>query len=172
MPDNNQYQPGGSQCSANDTLSAGDFSADSDCLERLTQSFEMSARRWELVIYPSLFAFIILASYGFYLIYSLTNDIHFMAETVYVNMNSMSQNIDSLANSTDSMSKNMAHVSMNMQQIATHVETMEPILYNMDSMRDSMQQMTLATTQLRNDIGLMNQSVSRPMSFVNSFMPW
>jgi len=148
------------------------FPSSAACLERLAHSFEMSARRWELVIYPSLFAFIILASYGFYLIYSLTNDIHFMAETVHTNMSNMSARFEDVSGSMDSMSKNVAHMSVNMQEIAGHIETMEPILYNMDAMRDSMQQMTLATTQLRNDIGMMNQTVSRPMAFMNSFMPW
>ena len=37
-------------------------------LERFARSFEISARRWELVVYPSLFAFIVLAAYGFFLI--------------------------------------------------------------------------------------------------------
>ena len=39
--------------------------------DRLAQVFESSARRWELIVYPSLFAFIILAAYGFYLIFNL-----------------------------------------------------------------------------------------------------
>ncbi|MBT5228796.1 MAG: hypothetical protein HOM11_00835 [Methylococcales bacterium] len=165
-----QSAPGYQQNSVLNNDSASKSSA--ECLDRLAQSFEMSARRWELVIYPSLFAFIILASYGFYLIYNLTNDIHFMADTVHVNMESMTTNINDVSGSMDSMSKNVAHVSMNMSQISGHIETLEPMLYNIDSMRDSLQQMTLATTQMRNDIGLMNQSVSRPMTFMNSFMPW
>ncbi|MDT8281563.1 MAG: hypothetical protein RQ982_01985 [Gammaproteobacteria bacterium] len=36
-----------------------------DMLERFTRAFEYSARRWELIVYPSLFAFILLAGYGF-----------------------------------------------------------------------------------------------------------
>lgn len=37
-------------------------------VDRLSQAFETSAKRWELIVYPSLFAFIILAAYGFYLV--------------------------------------------------------------------------------------------------------
>ena len=33
--------------------------------ERLSETFETSARRWELIVYPSLFGFILLAGYGF-----------------------------------------------------------------------------------------------------------
>ena len=37
-------------------------------LESLSTAFTSSAKRWETIVYPSLFAFILLASYGFYLI--------------------------------------------------------------------------------------------------------
>ncbi|MGB5640738.1 MAG: hypothetical protein WBM63_16620, partial [Sedimenticolaceae bacterium] len=47
--------------------------------DRLSEVFESSARRWELIVYPSLFAFIILAAYGFYLIYNLAKDVHYLA---------------------------------------------------------------------------------------------
>ena len=33
-------------------------------IDRLSQSFAASAKRWELIVYPSLFAFMILAAYG------------------------------------------------------------------------------------------------------------
>ena len=32
-----------------------------DSLDRLARAFESSARRWELIVYPALFAFIVLA---------------------------------------------------------------------------------------------------------------
>lgn len=34
---------------------------DAYAIERLSQAFESSAKHWELIVYPSLFAFIILA---------------------------------------------------------------------------------------------------------------
>ncbi|MGB5456237.1 MAG: hypothetical protein WBO18_09740, partial [Gammaproteobacteria bacterium] len=55
-------------------LSQG-YVADADmALSRLADTFDKSARRWEMVVYPSMFAFILLAGYGFYLIYHLTHD--------------------------------------------------------------------------------------------------
>ncbi len=51
-------------------------------LSDFAKSFDKSARRWELIVYPSLFAFIILAMYGFFLIYSLTQDIRTMASSI------------------------------------------------------------------------------------------
>ena len=51
----------------------------SESLDELTKTFTASARRWQMIMMPSLFAFIILATYGFFLIYSLTKDVGSMA---------------------------------------------------------------------------------------------
>ena len=54
-----------------------------DPLERLANTFDNSARRWEMVVYPSLFAFVLLAGYGFFLIYRLTHDIFIFVTICY-----------------------------------------------------------------------------------------
>ena len=45
------------------------------CMDKFARTFEASARRWELIVYPSMLAFIVLAAYGFFLIYTLTGDV-------------------------------------------------------------------------------------------------
>ena len=62
-------------------------------LEQLSSAFTASARRWELIVYPSLVAFIILAGYGFFLIYSLTQDV----ERVAASMGAITQSMDGVA---------------------------------------------------------------------------
>ena len=47
----------------------------SESLNELTKTFTASTRRWEMIVFPAMFAFIILATYGFFLIYSLTKDV-------------------------------------------------------------------------------------------------
>ena len=37
-----------------------------DSMDRFVRVFETSARRWELVIYPAMLAFVVLAAYGFF----------------------------------------------------------------------------------------------------------
>ena len=64
------------------------------CLDKFSRTFEASARRWELVVYPSLLAFIVLAAYGFFLIYTLANDVGRMArsiETMVVSMDDVAR---------------------------------------------------------------------------------
>ncbi len=141
-------------------------------MDRLSLAFETSARRWELIVYPSLFAFIILAAYGFYLVYSLAKDVHYLAISVDSNMTVLSSNMQAV-------SENMSHLTANVRTMTTHIEsidnkvaTLEPMLTNMHSMDKSMQSLTSSTHYMRNDMALMNRNISRPMSFMNTFMPW
>jgi len=133
-----------------------------DCLgkslETLSNAFMASARRWEMIVYPSLFAFILLAAYGFYLIYSLTNDVR------------------KVANHMESIATNMSDVSVNMSAVSHNMVVMTQTV---DSQSSSMKEMTLhmrhmsmSVGQMRYDLSIMNNSISRPMSFMNTFMPW
>lgn len=127
------YEPsrlrGGASYSA---IPAGKFAECADCsgmvLAEFAKSFDKSARRWELIVYPSLFAFIILAMYGFFLIYSLTQDIRTMAASIDpkmgVNMGSLSRNIGSLSNNMELMSTHLEYISDNMETMSVDMQTM------------------------------------------------
>ncbi len=140
--------------------------------ERLSRAFESSARRWELIVYPSLFAFIILAAYGFYLVFSLAKDVHYLAISVDSNMTVMSSNMQVLSEDVGHMSQNVRSMAVNMESISRDVGTLEPILTNISSMDKSMQSMTYATTNIRDDMAVMTHNMGRPMQFMNRFMPW
>ena len=148
-------------------------------LDRLSEAFETSARRWELIVYPSLFAFILLAGYGFYLIYSLARDVHYLAISVDSNMTVLSSNMQSVSDNMNQMTSHVRSMSVNLTEISQKVGTLEPMLTNMDSMdrtMDSMdraiQSITITTHNMRGDMSNINHNVSRPMSFMNTFMPW
>ena len=126
-----------------------------DCLgkslDQLSKAFMASARRWEMIVYPSLLAFIILAAYGFFLIYSLTEDASRIADDmgqIAVQMNVVSKNMVLMTQTVDSQSASM-------QEMVYH-----------------MRGMNLSMNQMRYDFSILNNSVSRPMSFMNTFMPW
>jgi methyl-accepting chemotaxis protein len=155
-------------------------------LDRLSEAFETSARRWELIVYPSLFAFILLAGYGFYLVYSLTRDVHYLAISVDSNMTVMASNFQSVADNMNHMTSNIRMINGTLTEISTKVSTLEPMLTNMTSMDKSMDSMdramdsmdraikamTVTTHYMGGDMHNINRNVSRPMSFMNSFMPW
>ncbi|MGE5153572.1 MAG: hypothetical protein ACM3ST_06095 [Bdellovibrio bacteriovorus] len=141
-------------------------------IDRLSQAFETSAKRWELIVYPSLFAFIILAAYGFYLVFSLAKDIHYLSISVDSNMTVMASNMQSVSDNMGQITANIRSMAVNVDSMARDVSTLEPMLTSMENLDRSVQGMTFTTANMRDDMSIMNRNISRPMSFMNWFMPW
>ena len=141
-------------------------------MDRLSEAFETSARRWELIVYPSLFAFIILAAYGFFLVYSLAKDVHYLAVSVDTNMTVLASNMQSVSDNMGQMTANIRVMSGHMAEINEKVGTLEPMLQTIVSMDRSIQSMNQSTYAMGHDISRMNHNISRPMTFMNTFMPW
>jgi len=137
-------------------------------MERLATTFETSARRWEMIVYPSLFAFIVLATYGFYLVFSLTHDVASLARNVSV----LTQSIDRMTKNMDNISTNMTTISGNMGQMNTKLDELAPIRRNMEAMNESTRSMAMSADGMRYQMGAMNYNIGRPMSQMSSFMPW
>jgi hypothetical protein len=150
----------------------GDPQTNAYAMDRLSQAFENSARRWELIVYPSLFAFIILAAYGFYLVFSLAKDVHYLAISVDSNMTVMASNMQSISDNMGQMSSNVRTMAVGVDSMARDVSVLEPMLTTIQGMDQSMQSMTFSTASMRDEVGIMNRSIGRPMHFINSFMPW
>ncbi|MEZ5540487.1 MAG: hypothetical protein R3F42_00370 [Pseudomonadota bacterium] len=155
---------------------AGLISADmAVCMDKFSRTFEVSARRWELIVYPSLLAFIILAAYGFYLIYTLTGDVNRLArsmETVVVAINHMSTDLNTVSASVE-------HISGNLSTIATDVGTgsqdMGHLLVKLDNINKSVGVMTVPMYQIRTDMGRMSHTMhdaTGPMKMVNGMFPF
>lgn len=141
-------------------------------MDRLSQTFENSARRWELIVYPSLFAFIILAAYGFYLVFSLAKDVHYLAISVDSNMTVLASNMQAISDNMGQITSNVRTMAVGVDSMARDVSTLEPMLTSIQGMDQSMQSMTFTTANMRDDLGVMNRNISRPMHFMNTFMPW
>ena len=123
-------------------------------LDQLSKAFMASARRWEMIVYPALFAFIVLAAYGFFLIYSLTTDISRVAN----DMSKITLTMERVAVNMDAVSKNMVLMT---QTVDSQSASMKEMTYHIRGMNMSMNQM-------RHDM----TNVSRPMNFMNDFLPW
>ena len=170
----------------NDTSATNDQPADvrdpisgngvqSDSMDRLSLAFETSARRWELIVYPTLFAFILLAAYGFYLVFSLAKDVNFLAKSVDSNMSLMSSNIITMTDSVSQLSANVRTMAVSVDAMAQDVRALEPMLTSMDSMEESIKAMTVSTHYIQRDMRAMNHNIhdaSRPMTMWNNFIPW
>jgi hypothetical protein len=119
-PESDGPRPGGDQAT-NPQINAY-------AIDRLSQAFETSAKRWELIVYPSLFAFIILAAYGFYLVFSLAKDVHYLAISVDSNMTVLASNMQSISDNVGQMSANVRTMAVSVESISRDVTTLEPML--------------------------------------------
>ena len=173
----------------NDRISAGDPSSESGppgqisgqaaeaelnayAIERLSLAFETSAKRWELIVYPSLFAFIILAAYGFYLVFSLAKDVHYLAISVDTNMTVLSNNMQYMTDSVGQLSSNVRTMAVSVESMSRDVSTLEPILTSMQDMDQAIQSIPYTMANMRGDMATMNRNIGRPLQFMNWFMPW
>jgi len=159
-------------------------------LTHFTKTFEASARRWERVVYPGIVVLGLLGISGFWLIYSLTRDVHQLASHVDPkmerNLATMSDNLATLSGNvgvmTDEVSEMKTYIANldssilvmqeDMSHISTKLDTLPHLLFNISEMNQTMKAMTANTAYMSRDMGMMNQNVGRPMSFMNSFSPW
>jgi hypothetical protein len=144
-----------------------------DILRNLVTSLVQSNRRWQLVVFPSLFAFILLAAYGFYLIYSLVEDVDKMANSVYLNMGFMSERMGQISQNLDALTGSVRDISVNLDDltgtvtamnltvadISGQMQTLPPMLGAMREVNLRIGSMDESMQSLNGRIGTMNQSV-------------
>ena len=161
-----------------------DMAMEDDAMERFVQIFEASARRWELVVYPAMLAFVVLAGYGFFLIYSLSKDIHIMAQgmdpQMAKNLSSMSDSVIYLSENVRTMTRRVHKMSVAMEGISGKMDALqnlEPMLTNMRGMNastagmgHSVERMTRTGDAMNYELGNMSQSL-RPMRVLGDFVP-
>jgi hypothetical protein len=166
-------QDAGFQCGA---------AINTETMERFVSEFQRSARRWEIVVYPGLFAFVVLAAYGFYLVYSLTSDMRQVAQSVnnmnstmnlvYARMDTMNTSMSNMTNTMDVMSDRLTNMTDTIGVMSTELETLEPMLGRMASLDNTIKTISVPIQHMRNDMSHMTYTMGRPMNFMNRFMPW
>ncbi len=139
-------------------VSAEALEGGAECMGRLADSFEASARRWELIVYPSLVAFILLAAYGFYLIYNLTHDISDVAKSV--------------REMTVSVTEDLGDISGKMSRIADSTVYMRPMSEDLRAMSGSINEMNTNVSHMQYNMWQLNRNVSAPFNMAEKIMPF
>ena len=132
-------------------------------MEKFVQSFQQSAKRWEVIVYPALFAFSVLAAYGFFLIYSLTSDMTMMARSMDPKMGEhmdiMSKSIVQLSEQVHIMSNQVQIMSSTMIDISEKLNTLPPMLNHIGNMDSSMLTMDSSMQDMRGSMKSMTGSM-------------
>jgi hypothetical protein len=129
-----------------------------ECIGRLADSFEASARRWELIVYPSLVAFILLAAYGFYLIYNLTHDIADVSKSV--------------REMTSIVTKDLGDISKEMSNISSSTVYMKPMAHDMRMVATNINDMNTNMSHMQYNMWQLNRNVSTPFNMVEKMVPF
>ena len=158
----------------------------SQTASRFVGLMETSIRRWERVVYPTLLILFMVFGLAAFLIYELSSDMRSIArgfdpkmgdhmsrlttqmERLSDNINVMTRHVDTMSKNVDLMAKNTEIMTAKMR----YLENMEVIKTEMQQMNKAMSFMTRDMGLMRHNVAGMNRSVSKPMSFFNSFMPW
>lgn len=154
--------------------------------DRFCKAFERASRRWERIVYPGIALVLVLAMLGFYHIQTLSTDMRMIAqridpnmdvhmqrladsvETLTVRVSEMSTTMNAMSQNVATMSKDMS--AMNQQMV--HLGRLQSIETQMHHINGNMSVMLGQMDSMRMNFTSMNRSISKPMGFVNSFMPW
>jgi hypothetical protein len=150
------------------------YVADADvALSRLADTFDKSARRWEMVVYPTMFAFILLAGYGFYLIYHLTHDIAVLSHSVTRMATIVSDATPRVTADMRDMSQDMRVMSGEIRTMSYQMETLKPMSNNIANMTYTMTSLNRSVYGMQRDMGGLNRTISGgPFGFMNDVMPF
>ena len=133
-----------------------------------------------MVVYPSLFAFVLLAGYGFFLIYRLTHDIHSLSQSVTKMavivsdaMPRMTKDLGVMTGSMDSMTGNIAGMSTEISSMSGQMNSLTPMSNNIQSMTHNIGSMNRSVYGMQRDMHGMNRTVSSgPFGMMNDMMPF
>ena len=152
-------------------------------LHELEKREESATRRLQILVYPAMVAFIVLASYGFYLIQSLTTDVGTMAVSIVTISDSINHNMEVISTSTVKMSDSTRQMSDKMTNLVNSTEAMTgrvgemttdvgSMSNNIGVMRNATTDLATSTNNMQQDMWSLNQNISTPLSMFNKFIPW
>ncbi len=129
---------------------------------------------WQVVVFPSLATFFLLAAYGFYLIYNLVDDVHRVADAVEVNMDTVAGQMQQVSANLDELTGSIHNISVNLDDltgqvrsmgdtllvISSNVQTMPPMLADMDAINEGIRSMDGNVGYMNKNLDLMNRQMS------------
>ncbi|WGZ93937.1 MAG: hypothetical protein QJT81_19460 [Candidatus Thiothrix putei] len=133
-------------------------------------------RTLQMIVYPAMVAFIILSAYGFYLVQSLTTDVHKLTETISSMNQTVDSNMNRMADNFDTMTLHMTNMTQSVGEMTHNIVDMnsstQDMAGNMKQMDASTQNMAVSTYNMQRDMWSMNKNISGPMKMFNKFSPF
>ncbi len=118
------------------------------------RDFNASIARWERIVYPVVAVLTVLVLSGFYLIYSLTQDMHEMVNRVDPRME---QHLEEMSKNIAALSKNISAVTSNMTLIADKMDTMDNSMANINA---NISTLSNSVAEMNTNVHEMNYTVA------------
>ncbi len=131
-----------------------------------TEALQNFENRWKYAVFPAMIAFVLLASFGFYLIYNmlqrmedLSRDVNRMVDVLENSMPIMTRDVHSMniaiSNSLPALEHEIADMSKEMKHMSHSTESLSATTRNMG-----------------HNLWEVNKNISTPLSIMNSVVPW
>ena len=134
--------------------------------EEAAQTLETFEARWRYAVFPAMIAFVILSSFGFYLIYGMLQRMESMSNDISRMTILMEKTVPALASDIQLMSKTITKTMPELeQQVSNLTDDVTTISHSANSMATSTHNMGQSTWEI-------NRSISKPMSMMNNMIPW
>lgn len=133
-------------------------------------------RTLQMIVYPAMVAFIILSAYGFYLVQSLTTDVHRLTGIIAKMNNSVDRNMGDISTTMGDMNKQMGNLVLSIDMMSSNIvgmnQNIQSMTGNIRQMDASTQNMAVSTYNMQRDLWSMNKNISGPMKMFNKFNPF
>ena len=134
--------------------------------EEAAKTLETFETRWRYAVFPAMIAFVILSSFGFYLIYGMLQRMESMSNDITRMTNLMEKTVPMIATDVNQMN---ITISETMPELKQHVgnltDEVTTISHSTSSMATSTHNMGQSTWEL-------NRSFSQPLRAMNKMIPW
>jgi hypothetical protein len=155
--------------------------------DELNETLESFETRWRYAVFPAMIAFVILAGFGFYLIYGmlqrmedLSKDIHDMTGVITESMPVMQVGIVTMSSRMQLIGEDLHGMRSDMNRLSVVISNTMPAMEgqvgamsnNISDMRYATSSMAQTTHNMGQNIWNMNRNFSKPLSMMRKIMPW
>lgn len=127
------------------------------------KSFE---NRWKYAVFPAMIAFVLLASFGFYLIYGMLQRMESLAQDVNRMVAVLEKSLPAMTNDVHYMNKT---ISSSLPALEDRISNMS---LEMQQMSRSTRSLALTTQNMGDNLWEVNKNISTPLSIMNAAVPW
>ena len=134
--------------------------------EEAAKTLETFEARWRYAVFPAMIAFVILSSFGFYLIYGMLQRMESMSNDISRMTNLMEKTVPMLAADVHQMNTTIATT---MPELKQHVSSLTGEVATISNATSSM---ATSTHNMGQSTWELNRSFSKPLRAMNQMIPW